>query len=82
MNGNYEFVKHMAQDKQSAFIQEASVHRLAKQAGRPLREWSRLSLYVRVSVWLRRAGASATLRAAGQVASWRALLRGPGPAAQ
>lgn len=33
MNGNYEYVRHVARDKQSAFINDARQYRLAKRAG-------------------------------------------------
>lgn len=81
MNGNYEFVKQVAQDKQSAFIQEARAHRLAKLVGGTSRSWPELALFVRTGAWLQRAVGSVALRAAVQVASWKAVLRGPGAAA-
>jgi hypothetical protein len=33
MSGNYEFVRQVARDKQSAFINDARQYRLAKKAG-------------------------------------------------
>lgn len=80
MNGNYEFVRQVARDKQKALASEAREHRLAKQAGS-------LGEQRRVAVLCARAGRQTkgavnriAQSMAGSVASWKAVLQKPGAA--
>jgi hypothetical protein len=72
MNGNYEFVKHVAREKQSGFINEARAQRLAKQTGS--RGGDRLVLVIatRTGAWLHRVAFGVAQRAADKYATWKA----------
>ena len=73
MNSNYEFVNHMARDKQSAFIREARERRAAKQAGSQGGAWSTKVYMVQIGARL----IQAANRVAGQVVNWKPTLRQP-----
>jgi hypothetical protein len=73
MDGNYEFVNHMAKDKQRMFIREARERRAAKQAGSQGGAWSTRAYVAHTGAWL----LQAANRAAGQVVDWRPTLRQP-----
>ena len=82
MNGNYEFVKQMAKDRQTAYLDEARNHRMAKQAGSQGGARSTGTLTARVGAWLHWTTYEAVDRAAGQLAYWKASLGWPGTAAR
>lgn len=73
MNGNYEFVNHMAKDKQSAFLREAQERRMAKNAGGRDGARSTRVYAAQIGAWL----IQVANRTAGQVISWKLALRQP-----
>lgn len=80
MNGNYEFVRQVARDKQSAFVSEAREHRLAKQAGSSGRQRRVSVSYAGVGKQVQSAVIWIARRTAGSAASWKAALQKPGAA--
>ena len=73
MNGNYEFVNHMAREQQSAFLREARERRMAKHAGGRERARSTRVYAAQIGAWL----IQVAYRTAGQVENWRLALRQP-----
>ena len=73
MNGNYEFVKHVARDKQSKYVDEARAHRVAKQAGSLGGDRLVVAIATRTGAWLHRATRRVAHRAAGKYATWKAV---------
>lgn len=73
MNGNYEFNRHMATDKQRTLIREAERHRQAKRA----RDKSEIRLIwafiVRTSTLLKESAQRAFRWAAGRLSSWETV---------
>ncbi len=82
MNGNYEFVKHMAKEKQSAFINEARDHHVAKQAGSQGGDRFVTVVVTRSGAWLHRAILGVAHRAAGKYVTWKAVPHRAGTASQ
>jgi hypothetical protein len=80
MNGNYEFVRQVARDKQRAFAKEAREHRLAKQAGSLGGERRVAGLYARAGKQMQAAVNWIAQRTAGSAASWKAALQKSGAA--
>jgi hypothetical protein len=82
MNGNYEFVRQMAQDKQYAFNNQAQEHRLIKQAGRVGGLRQATALVAKAGKWTKDAALGLAGQATGQAANWKASLHRPGTATQ
>lgn len=68
MNGNYEYVRLAAQEKQKAFAKEAGNHRLAKQAGRISRHRQAWTLFAWAGNRVQGAAAIVSRRTAGYAA--------------